>query len=77
MDTTTRRLWLIGPRKVSNSGVKDPFGLQNLPLEATRADPKQRDVFYTNMAPVVHVLRTIGALPIRSFPVDESATCGE
>jgi hypothetical protein len=74
---TKRRLWLIGARDASISAEKDPFGLRNLPLEATDAGPKQRDVFYANMGPVVHVLRTIGALPIRTLPVDGRASCGE
>jgi hypothetical protein len=74
---TKRRLWPIGAREVAKSPDKDSFGLRNLPLEPTARGPKQGDVFYANMAPVVHVLRTIGALPIRALPVDGRASCGE
>jgi hypothetical protein len=71
------RLWLVGTHEASKSGEKDPFGLRNSPLQAARTDPKQKDVFYTNMAPVVQVLRAMGALPIRALPVDGRASCGE
>jgi len=62
-------------RHVSKSARKDPFGLQNLPLD-TAVGPEQHDVFYTNMAPVVELLRAIGVLPIRTLPVDSRATAG-
>ena len=62
-------------RHVSKSARKDPFGLRNLPLDAAEG-PDQHDVFYTNMAPVVGLLRAIGALPIRTLPVDSRAAAG-
>jgi hypothetical protein len=74
---TKMRLWLVGTREASKSGEKDPFGLRNLPPRATHTDPKQSDVFYTNMAPVLQVLRAMGALPIRALPVTGRASCGE
>lgn len=60
---------------VSKSAQKDPFGLRNLPLDAA-VSPEQYDVFYTNMAPAVELLRALGALPIRTLPVNSSATSG-
>jgi len=60
---------------VSKSARKDPFGLRNLPLGAA-VGPEQYDVFYTNMAPVVELLRAIEALPIRTLPVDSRAAAG-
>jgi hypothetical protein len=77
---TKMRLWLVGTREVSEVGEKDSFGLRNLPLQPTpptHTDPKHHDIFYTNMAPVVQVLRAMGALPIRVLPVDGRASCGE
>jgi hypothetical protein len=78
MDTKTG-VWTIrnnqNRRHVSKSARKDPFGLRNLPLDpADGAD--QYDVFYNNMAPVVELLRAIGALPIRTLPVDSRAAAG-
>ncbi|XP_033609225.1 gustatory and odorant receptor 24 [Cryptotermes secundus] len=74
MDTKTR-LWLVDTREVSKSREEDPFGLRNLPLEPVHTVPKHYDVFYTNMAPVVKMLRAMGALPIRTLPVDGRASC--
>ena len=78
MDAKTG-VWMIrnnnNRRHVSKSARKDPFGLRNLPLGAV-VGPEQYDVFYTNMAPVVELLRAIGALPIRTLPVDSRAAAG-
>jgi len=78
MDAKTS-VWTIrntnNKRHVSKSPRKDPFGLRNLPLDAA-VGPEQHDVFYTNMAPVVELLRAIGALPIRTLPVDNRAAAG-
>jgi hypothetical protein len=72
-------VWLIrnnnNRRHESKSARKDPFGLRNQSLDAA-VGPEQYDVFYTNMAPVVQLLRAIGALPIRTFPVDSRAASG-
>jgi hypothetical protein len=74
-----RGVWLIRNSNnrlhVSKSARKDPFGLRNQSLDAA-ADPKQYDVFYTNMAPVLELLRAIGVLPIRTLPVDSGAASG-
>jgi hypothetical protein len=80
MDAKTG-VWMIrnnnNRRHVSKSARKDPFGLRNLPLDAVAAvGPEQYEVFYTNMAPVVELLRAIGALPIRTLPVDSKAAAG-
>jgi hypothetical protein len=75
----TRGVWLVRNnhrQDVSKSTRKDPFGLRNLPLDAA-VSPEQYDVFYKNMAPAVELLRAIGALPIRTFPVDSSAAAGK
>ena len=77
MDAKTG-VWMIrnnNRRHVPKSAQKDPFGLRNLPLDAADG-PKQYDVFYTNMAPVVELLRAMGALPIRTLPVDSRAAAG-
>lgn len=60
---------------MSKSARKDPFGSQNLRLDAA-VGPEQYDVFYTNMGPVVELLRAIGALPIRTLPVDSRTADG-
>jgi hypothetical protein len=77
---TAIRLWVMdnssGRRGVTKSTNRDPFGLRNLPMDVTDSDPEQRDVFYTNMAPVVEMLRAMGALPIRTLPVDKNASSG-
>jgi hypothetical protein len=62
-------------RGVSKSAQMDPFGLRNLPLDAA-VTPEQYDVFYTNMAPALELLRAIGALPIRTLPVNSNAASG-
>ena len=77
MDAKTG-VWTIrntSRRHASKSPRKDPFGLQNLPLDSA-VGPEQHDVFYTNMAPVVQLLRAMGALPIRTLPVDSRAAAG-
>jgi hypothetical protein len=77
---STMRLWVTGNSNsrydVTKSAEKDPFGLRNLPVDATAANPKQYDVLYTNMAPVLQLLRAMGALPIRTLPVDGNASSG-
>jgi hypothetical protein len=74
---STMRLWVMGDSKsrrgVTKSTQNDAFGLRNLPMEADR---EQSDVFYTNMAPVLQILRAIGALPIPTLPVDRNASSG-
>lgn len=79
MDAKTG-VWTIrntnNKRHMSKSPRKDPFGLRNLPLDAAAVGLEQRDIFYSNMAPVVQLLRAIGALPIRTLPVDSKAAAG-
>jgi hypothetical protein len=78
MDAKTG-VWLIrnnnDRRQVSKSARKDPFGLQNLTLDDA-VGPEQYDVFYTNIAPTVVLLRAMGVLPIRTLPVDSRAASG-
>jgi hypothetical protein len=72
---TTMSFWVTGNsrRVVTKPANKNPFGLRNFRADA---DPEQHDVFYTNMAPVVEMLRAMGALPIRTLPVHANASSG-
>ncbi|KDR14353.1 gustatory and odorant receptor 24-like [Zootermopsis nevadensis] len=76
----TMRLWVMGNNNGRRGDTKlterDPFGLRNLPMDVANSESEQRDIFYTNMAPALEVLRAMGALPIQTLRVNRNSFSG-